>query len=61
MKTRGQTIKLQSGDVRAVRIYRGKHDFHLAIYDEDTSVPLIHAKLNAAELWAIRKALGPNK
>ena len=61
MKFRQQTIKLQAGDVRMLRILRGKHAFRLVIYDEDTAVPLIQAKLSAAERWAVRKALGEEK
>ena len=61
MKPRRQTIKLRTGDVRALRIYRGTHSFRLVIYDEDTTVPLIQAKLSAAERGTIRKALGPDK
>ena len=61
MKPRRQTIKLKEGDVRVLRIYRGKHGFRLVIYDEDTAVPLIQAKLSAAERQAIRKALRPDK
>jgi hypothetical protein len=61
MKPHRQTIKLQRGDVRALQIYRGKLAFRLAIYDEDTAVPLIQAKLSAAERQAIRKALEPDK
>jgi hypothetical protein len=59
MKPRKQTIKLQTGDVRALRIVRGKDAFRLVIYDEDTAVPLIQAKLSVAERQAIRKALEP--
>jgi len=61
MNPRRQTIRLKHGDVRAVRIYRGKHAFRLAIYDEDTAVPLIQAKISAAERREIWKALGPDK
>jgi hypothetical protein len=61
MKARPQTIRLKEGDVRALRIYRGKHGFRLAIYDEDTAVPLVQAKLSTAERRAIWKALGPDK
>lgn len=61
MNPRRQTIKLQTGDVRALRIVRGKGIFRLVIYDEDTTVPLIQAKLSAAERQAIRKALGPDR
>jgi hypothetical protein len=61
MKPRRKTIRLKDGDVRAVRIYRGRRDFRLVVYDEDTAVPLIQAKLSAAERQAIRKALGPEK
>jgi hypothetical protein len=61
MKPRRQTIRLQAGDVRVLRIFRGKQAFRLAIYDQDTTVPLIQAKLSTAERQAIREALGPNK
>jgi len=61
MKPRRKTIKLKEGDVRALRIYRGKHGFRLVIYDEDTAVPLIQVKLSAAEREAVRKALGSDK
>ena len=61
MKPRRQTIKFKDGDVKALPICRGEHAFRLAIYDEDTTVPLIQAKLGAAERQAIRKALGPDK
>jgi len=61
MKPRRQTIRLKEGDVRALRIVRGKHSFRLVIYDEDRAVPLIQAKLSAAERRVIRKALGPDK
>ena len=61
MKPRRQTIRLQAGDVRALRIFRSKRDFRLVVYDEDTAVPLIQAKLSAAEGETIRKALGPNR
>jgi|GEM_PF-5605541 len=61
MKPRRQTIKLKDGDVKALRIVRGKDAFRLVIYDEDTTVPLVQAKLSAAERRAIRKALGLDK
>ena len=61
MKTLIRTIKLSHGDVRALRIYRGKRAFRLVIYDEDSAVPLIQAKLGAEEREAIRKALGIGK
>ena len=61
MKTLIRTIKLSYGDVRALRIYRSKHAFRLVIYDEDSAVPLIQAKLSAAERQAIRKALGTER
>jgi hypothetical protein len=61
MKPRRQTIKLKDGDVRMLRICRGKHVFRLAIYDDDAAVPLIQAKLSEAERQTIRKALGPIK
>jgi hypothetical protein len=61
MKPRTQTIKLQTGDVRALRIIRGKAAFRLVIYDENLGVPLIQATLGAAERQAIRKALEPDK
>ena len=61
MKPRRQTIRLKDGDVRALRIYRGEQAFRLVIYDEDTVVPLIQAKLSAAEGQVLRKALGPDK
>ena len=60
MKARRLTVKLASGDVHALRIIRGTHAFRLVVYDEDTAVPLIQAKLNEAERQAIRKALGPD-
>ena len=55
------TIKLETGDVRALRVFRGKHAFRLAIYDEDSAVPLIDAKLNASEGESLRKALCTGK
>lgn len=61
MKQRRQTIKLKEGDVRVLRIFRGKRDFRLVIYDEDTAVPLIQATPSAAERRAIRKAPGADK
>ena len=61
MKPRRQTIKLKDGDVRALRIFRSKHDFRLVVYDEDTAVPLIQAKLGAAEREALWKALDANQ
>ena len=61
MKTLIRTIKLSHGDVRALRIYRNKRAFRLVIYDEDTAVPLIQAKLSAAEREEIREALGTGK
>ncbi|MBN2559484.1 MAG: hypothetical protein JXQ75_00950 [Phycisphaerae bacterium] len=61
MKPRRKTIKLKEGDVRALRIFRGKHDFRLIIFDEDTLVPLIQAKLSAAERQEVRRALGPDQ
>ena len=61
MKARRTTIRLETGDVRLLRIFRGSHGFQLAIHDEDTAVPLIQAKLSAAERRAIRKALRPDK
>jgi hypothetical protein len=61
VKARVRNIKLSRGDVRRLRIYRGKCGFRLVIFDEDTSVPLIQAKLSAAERHALRKALGPDK
>ena len=61
MKARVRTIKLSHGDVRALRIYRSKHAFRLVIYDEDAAVPLIQAKLSAAERQVLRNALGPNE
>jgi len=61
MKPRRRTIKLKDGDVRALRIFRGRREFRLVIYDEDTAVALIQAKLTASEREAIRKALGPDK
>lgn len=61
MKPRRQTIRLKDGDVRMLRICCGKRMFRLAIYDEDSAVPLIQAKLSAAERQAIRKALGLDK
>jgi len=57
VKPRRQTIRLKHGDVRALRIYRGKHAFRLVIYDGDTAVPLIQAKLKFAESQALRWAL----
>jgi len=59
MKPCRQTIRLKDGDVRALRICLGKRDFRLVVYDEDTAVPLIQAKLSAVERQAIRRALGP--
>jgi hypothetical protein len=61
MKPRRQTIKLRDGDVRELRIFRDGHAFRLVIFDDDTAVPLIKAKLSAAERRAIRRALGPDK
>ena len=61
MKPRRQTIKLKDGDVRALRIFRSKHDFRLVVYDEDTAVPLIQAQLAVPERDALRKALGRGK
>jgi len=61
MKARGQTIKFLHGDVRELRIYRRKGAFRLAIYDEDSAVPLIQAMPSAAERRAIRKALEKDK
>ncbi len=61
MKTRPQNIRIQAGDVRVLRICRNKHDVRLLIYDDDTAVPLIQAKLSAAERQAIRKALRLDK
>ncbi len=61
MKPRRQTVRLKAGDVRALRIIRGKRGFRLVIYDEDTAVPLIQAMLSAAEREAIREALGPDE
>ena len=61
MKARVRTIKLSCGDVRELRVYRNKHMTRFAVYDEDRAVPLIQAKLSAAERQAIRKALGPDK
>jgi hypothetical protein len=61
MKSRRQTIKLKDGDVRMLRICRGKHAFRLAIYDEDTAVPLIQATVSTVERLAIREALASNR
>ena len=61
MKARVRTIKPSRGDVRELRIYRNKRATRLVVYDEDRGVPLIQAKLSAAERQAIRKALGPDK
>ena len=61
MKTRVRTIKLSRGDVRVLRIYRGRSALRLVIYDEDTALPLIQARLNPAERHALRQALGPDK
>jgi hypothetical protein len=61
VKPRGQTIKLHAGDVRMLRICCGKHTTRLVVYDEERGVPLIQARLSAAERQAIRKALGPDK
>ena len=61
MKPRRHTIKLRTGDVRQLRIYRCRRAFRLVIYDEDTAVPLIQAKLSAAERQVLRNALGPNE
>jgi hypothetical protein len=61
MKPRRHTIKLRTGDVRALRIFRGKRALRLVIYDEDTAVPLIQARLNSAEGRALQKALGTNQ
>ena len=61
MKTHVQTIKLQRGDVRELRIYRSKRTTRLVVYDEDRAVPLIKAQLGAPEREALRKALGGDK
>ena len=61
MKPRRQTIKLKEGDVRELRIYRGKHTTRLVVHDEDRGVPLIQAKLGMEEGRALRKALGISK
>ena len=61
MKVRRRTIKVQDGDVRQLRIVRDRHAFRLVIFDEDTAVPLIQAKLSEAERQAVRRALGPDK
>jgi hypothetical protein len=61
MKLRARTIRLRTGDVKAVRIVPGKCSSRLFIYDEDTAVPLIQAALSVAERQAIRKALGSGK
>ena len=55
------SINLPRGDVRELRIYRNKGTTRLVVYDDDRAVPLIQAKLSAAELLALRKALGGNK
>jgi hypothetical protein len=61
MKTRVRNIKLSSGDVRALRIYRNMGTTRLVVYDEDRGVPLIQAQLGAIEREALRKALGTKK
>jgi hypothetical protein len=61
MKPRRLTLKLAFGDVRALRIIRGRHTLRIVIYDKDPAVPLIQASLTEAEQQAIRKALGPDK
>jgi hypothetical protein len=61
MRARRRTVKLETGDVRLLRIFRSKRGLRLAIHDEDTAVPLIQAKLSASERQAIRKALGPDQ
>jgi hypothetical protein len=60
-KPRRQTIKLYGGEIRKLRIFRDRHAFRVVVYDDDTAVPLIQAKLNETERRAIRKALGPDK
>jgi hypothetical protein len=61
VKTHVQTIKLQRGDVRELRIYRSKRTTRLVVYDDDRAVPLIKAQLGVSEREALRRALGPDK
>lgn len=61
MKTRRIIVKLETGDVRSLRIIRGKGSFRIAVYDADAAVPLIQAKLSAPERQALRRALGQGK
>jgi hypothetical protein len=61
MKARVRNIKLSRGDVRALRIYRTKGSTRLVVYDEDRGVPLIQARLVAAEHERLKKALGTDK
>ena len=61
MKSRRLAIKLESGDVRSLRVFSGKRTFRLAIYDEDSAVPLIDAKLTPAEWSLLRKSNGNRK
>jgi hypothetical protein len=58
MKPRRHTIRLRTGDVRELHIYHCKHAFRLVIYDENSAVPLIQARLNTAERQEFRKTLG---
>lgn len=58
MKAHVLTIKLSTGDVRELRVYRNKRATRLVIYDEDRGVPLIQAQLGVPEREALRKALG---
>lgn len=61
MTNRRTTIKLEAGDIRALRIIRGKHGLRLAVYDEDKAVPIIQARLSEVERQALRKALGSGR
>ncbi len=61
MRRRAKTVRLRQGDVRALRVFRGKRAGRLAVYDEDEEVPLIQATLDVEEQKELWRALGRGK
>jgi hypothetical protein len=56
-RARRRTIRLTSGDVRALVVVRRGDHIRLVIHDDEGGVPLVQALLGAMEARALRAAL----
>jgi hypothetical protein len=60
VRRRVTTLRLDAGDVSAIRVFRNRRGVRLLVYDHEgrLGVPIIEARLAEGDVVRLREALG---